>query len=125
MMYGLVAVALAGLAFAGVAIGFAVQAGNLKKTNAFLAFRLNTSEKERDETRTEFAADRARSKNQLEGLRNAITDMEDLLANCSDPELLRERFNLLLQRAAGGPSDSGSDELPGDGGEEASDEDSA
>lgn len=109
---GIIVIALAGFGFAGVALALGVRNGSLRATILKLGFDLNTSELERDETREEFESYQARTKQQLERLRERLNDSEDMLAACTDPTFIHERFDQLLSEASRGLGDSGPDELP-------------
>ena len=101
------ALSLIGFGFAATAVALGVRSGSLRATISRLASDLNSSEKERDETRGEFESYQARTENQLESLRDEITDLQDLLATCSDPLVVHERLDRMLQKASsrhGSPS---------------------
>lgn len=107
---GIIAIALAGFGFAGLALAFGVRKGQLEGDRKILRRELLDSEKERAETRKELDAERKRSGNQLEHLREKLNDNEDLLAMCNDPAIVHDIFDLVLQEvAAGGVGDSGPD----------------
>lgn len=105
--YGIIAIAIAGLGFAGVALALGIRNGTLRVDRTRLGNSLVKSELERSETRGELDSERQRSADVIEGLRDDLTDMEDLVAMCSDPALIHDMFDGVLQKAArraGGPS---------------------
>jgi len=98
----ILALALASLGFAGVAVGLAVRNGSLEAALGRARRDRDSSEKEHAETRDEFERYRQRTLKQLEGLRDEISDHEDMLAACSDPAVIHEQLDRLLQKATGG-----------------------
>lgn len=104
------------VASAGAAVGFAVRVGGLRVESAALATSLRDSQKEHEQTAAEFAAYQTRATQHREALLDDITDLEDNLEACSDPDVLRDQLGRLLQKAAGRDGNAGDDGLPGDGG---------
>lgn len=102
MVYAIVALAFAALGFSGTALAFALRSGELRVDKTRLSNQLTKSEGERAETRDELRDERTRSKKQLENLREKLTDLEDLLATCSDPAVIHEHLDRVLSAAAEG-----------------------
>jgi len=109
MAIAITVLALAALGFAGTAVGLAVRNGSLEAALGRARQSRDKSEEERAETRAEFVRYRTRTLKQLENLRDEINDNEDMLAACSDPAVIHERFDRMLQKASSGLGDTGSD----------------
>lgn len=101
----IIALAFAALGFAGTALALGLRNGQLKLDKNRLLSSLLQSERERDETRGEFARHRERTLKQLEKARNDATDLEDMLAACTDPVVIHDELDRLLREAARGLSD--------------------
>ena len=104
----LAVISLIGLGFAGLAAYLGAKNGSLFAITKSLGRSLNDSEQSHGITRAEFEGHQLRTKAQLEALRDEITDLQDLLDTCSDPDVLRSRLAGLLQTASRG-GDPGSD----------------
>ena len=105
MSYAVVALAFAALGFAGTALAFGTRNGQLKLDKNRLLNSLLQSERERDETRGEFERYRERTLKQMEHLRDELTDIEDLLATCTDPAVIHGELDRLLEKATRGIRD--------------------
>jgi len=98
----IVGVAIVGLGFAGTAVGLAVRNGSLESAVGRARQARDKAESERATTRDEFDRYQRRVELQLEGLRDEITDLQDLLATCSDPLIVHKRLDGMLQKASSG-----------------------
>ena len=108
MVWAIVALAFAGLAAAATATAFGVRKGQLEGDRKVLRKELADEQRDHLTTQTELTDERARSSKQLEHLRDELTDLEDMLATCSDPTVIHDLLDRVLQEASGGSSDAGS-----------------
>ncbi len=102
---GIIAISLAGFGFAVAFGAVAIRNGTLRVGNTRLGSSLVKSEENHAETRDEFDRYQVRAKKSQEKLRDDLTDMEDLLATCTDPAVIHDHFDRVLQEAARGLRD--------------------
>ncbi len=110
MIYAIIALAFSGLAAVTVAGAMAVRKTQLEGDKRDLRRDLLDSNKEHETTIKELATERSRAERQLEFLRDEINDQRDLLATCTDPDVILDHFDRVLQKATGrlgGQSDGG------------------
>lgn len=88
----------------GTCVGLAIRNGVLGKDKIRLGASLGESEKERNETRAEFKRYRETTAAQMEGLRDELTDLEDVFATCTDPAVIHDHFDRVLSKAAARPN---------------------
>lgn len=105
MGYAVVALAFAALGFAGTALALGLRNGTLRVEKSRLGNNLVRSELNRKETREEFERYQERAIKQMEKLRNDVTDLEDMLATCTDPVVIHGELDRLLERATSGIRD--------------------
>ncbi len=82
-----------------LAAALGVHIGSLRARISELALSWNKSVDDHRTTANEFADYKERTERQLESYRDDLNDLEDLLATCDDPAVIKQRFDLLLQAA--------------------------
>ena len=108
--------AIGGISSAGLAITVTVLALRLSgaKTDAADADReRHNANKQLEETAHELATYRNRTRQQLEALRDDITELEGDLASCATPGATRSRLERLLSKAADRENGGDAARLPG------------
>ena len=102
---GIIAIALAGFGFAGVALALGLRNGTLRVEKTRLGNSLVKSELNGKETADEFDRYQLRANAQMEKLIDDVTDLEDLLTTCTDPVIVHSELDRVLQEAARGLRD--------------------
>lgn len=102
---GVIIIALTGFGFAAAFAAVLIRNGTLRVDKTRLIGSLLDSEKERTETRGEFDRYQERTLKQMETLRDELTDLEDLLATCTDPAVIHGELDRLLEKATRGIRD--------------------
>ncbi len=106
MGWALFMISVLGLGFAGWAAALGSRNGAHRATIGKRERDLHNANRQLSETAHEFATYKERTDKQLEALRHDISEMQNDLEACSNPDVLRDRLNRLYQKAAGRDPDT-------------------